>query len=93
MENKIKQYILDLISDPLLNIYDHASKIFGTNILPSNPSVDLVVPELAELTTTRRRLVQAIVLVKTKYKIAATKDAFMENTMILIDKTGNADKI
>lgn len=92
MESKIKQYIMDLIGDPLINIYDHASEIFGENVLPSNPEINLVVPELAELPTTRRRLVQDIILLKTRYKIAIAKDGFMDGTVILIDKTGEAEK-
>lgn len=86
MENEIRQFIASIIENPLLNLYEQANQIFGENVLPSNEEVNLVVQELAEIPTTKRRLIKDIVYLKTKYNIAVAKDAFMENTVILIDE-------
>jgi hypothetical protein len=86
MEEKIKQYINDIIQDPLINLYDHAVEIFGDNPLTKD-EVKLVIPELAEISVTKRRLARDIVYQKTKYDIAIAKDVFLDNTIILADKT------
>jgi len=86
MESKIRQYILDLIQDELKNVWEYACELFGDNTLPSGQEINLAIPELAEISQAKRQLVQNIILMKTNYKIAATKDSFTANTMILIDK-------
>lgn len=87
MEEKIKKFIADIIAHPLANIYETSIEIFGDNILPESAEINLVIPELAGLFSVKRKLVKDIVFAKTNYRIAATKDAFLNNTTILIDKT------
>lgn len=86
MEELIKKYVQAVITDPLLNLYRSAIEIFGENPLPGSET-NLVVPELAEIPTTKRKLIQDIVYDKTKYRIAVAKDAFMENIVLLADKS------
>ncbi len=86
MEEKIKQYVDDIIANPLLNLYDRAVELFGDNPLAKD-EVNLVVSDLAKISRTKRKLAADIIYQKTKYRVAIAKDVFMDNTVILADKT------
>ena len=87
MEDMIRQYIMKIIQDPMLNVYGYANEVFGENPLPDNKTVvPLAIPELGDIPSIKRSLVIEIILRKTQYRVDMSEDNFLNGTMILVNK-------
>lgn len=82
METIIKNFINEIIDNPMSDIAVMADRIFGQS--GSSPQLKkIVIPELAKITPVKRGTVQEIVKRKTGIDIAAQKDLLLDNVIVL----------